>query len=137
MVYIYSSRIFYNCLVLIALIGIVGCEQDMQVKGELGKSALKTQVVAQGKQLFVASGCHACHGKDGSGDTPIAKTLRPPPRNFRDLKAYKMGTKVEEIAETIRKGIPNSGMPPYGHINAEKREMLALFIKSLQQEKSD
>ena len=135
--YIYCSRILYNCLVLIALIWTAGCEQDMQIKGKSGKNVLKQQVIDRGKQLFIASGCHACHGEDGSGDTPIAKTLRPPPRDFHDLKAYKMGTEIEEIAETIRKGIPNSGMPPYGHINAEKRKLLAQFIKSLQQEKSD
>ena len=137
MVYIYASRILYNCLVLVALIWTAGCEQDIQIKGEAGKSALKPQVIARGKQLFVASGCHACHGEDGSGDTSIAKTLRPPPRDFRDPQTYKLGAKVEEIAETIRKGIPSSGMPPYGHIKEEKREVIAKFIKSLQQEKSD
>ncbi len=28
--------------------------------------------------------CASCHGADGRGDTPVAKLLEPPPRNFAD-----------------------------------------------------
>ena len=134
MVPTYFSFKFYHLLIFAALIFVTGCGQDGQIKGKAEGIASNEKTIARGKQIFVASGCHACHGEDGSGNPPIAKTLNPPPRDFRDPKIYKKGSKVEEIAETIRKGIPSSGMPPYGHISAEKRELLAIFIRSLQSE---
>ena len=42
-----------------------------------------------GRVLYATNGCGACHGQEGKGDGPIAKTLTPPPRDFRDGASFK------------------------------------------------
>jgi len=38
---------------------------------------------AQGKLLYTKY-CAFCHGKDGQGSAPMARTLQPPPRKLAD-----------------------------------------------------
>ena len=78
-------------------------------------------VVERGKALFTRNGCAVCHGADGRGDGQVASSLKPPPRDFRDLQAYKNGYSVEEIARTIELGIPGSTMPVYPHVSTADR----------------
>ena len=94
-------------------------------------------VVESGKALFKRNGCAVCHGADGRGDGQVASALKPPPRDFRDLKAYKKGRSVKEIARTIERGVPGSTMPGYPHVSAEDRREIAIYIRSLQQQNAD
>tara|TARA_B110000196_G_scaffold257103_1_gene227457 strand:+ start:59 stop:445 length:387 start_codon:yes stop_codon:yes gene_type:complete len=89
-----------------------------------------------GKALFIRNGCAVCHGNAGRGDGPVASSLKPPPRDFRDRASYKKGRGVEAISETIKLGVPKSAMPAYPHIVPADRRLLALFIESLQSENS-
>ena len=91
--------------------------------------------VDRGRELFERNGCAVCHGAAGRGDGRIAKTLTPPPRNFRDLTAYKQGASVEEITRTLEKGVAGgTTMPAYPHLSLEERRSIALFIGHLQEE---
>jgi len=79
------------------------------------------------------NGCGVCHGRDGSGKGPLAHTIEPPPRDYRDPSAYKQGTSVDAIADTIAVGIgASSKMPQYPHLSAEERTLIAQYIVSLQ-----
>ena len=93
--------------------------------------------VDSGKALFKRNGCAVCHGVDGRGDGQVASSLKPPPRDFRDLHAYKKGRSMEEIARTIERGIPGSTMPGYPHVSTADRRKIAVYIRSLQQENID
>ena len=93
--------------------------------------------VENGRALFKRNGCAVCHGADGRGDGQVASSLKPPPRDFRDLRAYKNGHSVEEIARTIERGIPGSTMPGYAHVAAADRREIAKYIRSLQQQNAD
>ncbi len=85
-----------------------------------------------GRDLYLASGCASCHGALGRGDGPVAKTLNPPPRDFRDAAAFKAGTSAGAIAQVIAAGIPGGGaMPAHPHLNERERQSLALYIISL------
>jgi mono/diheme cytochrome c family protein len=86
----------------------------------------------RGRELFGRNGCAVCHGEEGRGDGSIAQTLRPRPRNFRDLGAYKQGVGVDQIARTIETGIPGSSMPAYAHLSAAERRSIALFVQETQ-----
>lgn len=87
---------------------------------------------AMGRELYLASGCASCHGPVGRGDGPVAKTLTPPPRDFRDSTAFKAGTTPAAIAQTIAMGIPGGGaMPAFPYLNESERQSLALYITSL------
>jgi len=89
--------------------------------------------VEKGRQLYAGNGCGTCHGLQGGGDGPIAKTLTPPPRNFRDAAAFKNGTDPSSIANTIATGLTRDGgqMQSYFHLSDRERYLLARFVISL------
>jgi high-affinity iron transporter len=91
------------------------------------------QDVERGKSLYAANGCGTCHGLTGRGDGPIAKTLTPPPRDFRDAAAFKNGTDPSSVANTIATGLTRDGgqMQSYFHLSDRERHLLARFVISL------
>jgi mono/diheme cytochrome c family protein len=57
--------------------------------------------VAEGHRYFVQY-CASCHGQDGLGDGPVAKSLSRPPANLRMLgDKYGMPLPAHRIAELI------------------------------------
>jgi mono/diheme cytochrome c family protein len=57
--------------------------------------------VAEGHRYFVRY-CASCHGTDGLGDGPVAKSLATPPANLRKLgDKYGMPLPAHRIAELI------------------------------------
>lgn len=91
------------------------------------------QQVAEGRELYEANGCGLCHGADGRGDGPVAKTIHNSPRDFSDPASFVNGYSVGQIAYTIGTGLTQGdrSMPPYDHLTAQERELLAVFIMSL------
>ena len=90
---------------------------------------------ADGQRLYGANGCATCHGPAGHGDGPIGKTLAPPPRDFRDERAFKRGADVPAIARTIAEGITGNGsqMPAFGHLSDPERQSLAMFVLTIRE----
>jgi copper(I)-binding protein len=88
--------------------------------------------IAEGRALYASDGCAACHGVLGIGDGPIARTLNPPPRDFRNAAAFRNGSHETAIAQTLATGIPGGGaMPLYAHLTNRERRSLALYLISL------
>lgn len=88
-----------------------------------------------GRTLYATNGCGTCHGQRGYGDGPVGKTLKPPPRDFRDGAAFKNGADRDAIARTIETGLTRDGgqMQAYGHLTLEERRRLADFVITLRQ----
>lgn len=88
-----------------------------------------------GGVLYATNGCAACHGNEGHGDGPLAKTLYPPPRDFRDPAAFKNGLDPDSISTTIATGLRRDGgqMQPYSHLSERERHLIALYVISLRQ----
>lgn len=88
-----------------------------------------------GGVFYATNGCAACHGNEGHGDGPLAKTLYPPPRDFRDPGAFKNGADPDSIAETIATGLRRDGgqMQPYPHLSQRERHLMALYVISLRE----
>jgi mono/diheme cytochrome c family protein len=60
-----------------------------------------TDDVAEGHRYFIQY-CASCHGQDGLGDGPVAKSLSRPPANLRMLgDKYGMPLPAHRIAELI------------------------------------
>ena len=86
----------------------------------------------QGRALYLSNGCATCHGPNGQGDGPIGRTLDPRPRDFRDVAAFKNGTGIASIAQTIATGVAAGGaMPLFAHLTNAERRSLALYVTSL------
>lgn len=93
---------------------------------------------SDGRALYRSNGCVSCHGPDGHGDGPIAPTLDPLPRDFRDSAAFKHGTDAAAIAQTLATGIPGGGaMPLFAHLTNAERLALARFVISLRVQTSN
>ncbi len=91
--------------------------------------------IAAGQRLYAANGCGTCHGMSGRGDGPVAKTLNPPPRDFRDEGAFKNGVDPGSIANTLATGLTRDGgqMQSYFHLSDRERYLLARFVISLRE----
>ena len=126
---------------------------SLAILGSLSLLALACRNAArptavEGAPLYKRNGCASCHGQTGHGDGPIADTLVPHPRDFRDTSAFKYGTDVTAIAATLARGIANGdtgapsvghpeherrSMPRFDHLTEHERESLALFVISLRE----
>lgn len=101
--------------------------------GTIGFHEIPEKFAQDGKALYTRYGCAVCHGREGHGDGPVSYTLKPPPRDFRDPGAYRIGRDVVTIAGTLRDGMPDSpSMVPFPHIKDEERFKIAMYVASLQ-----
>ena len=119
--------------VALALGACQGRPPEVEAEHSGAAVAASPERIAAGMDLYMENGCGVCHGRDGSGKGPLAHTIEPPPRDYRDPSAYKQGTSVDAIADTIAVGIgASSKMPQYPHLSAEERTLIAQYIVSLQ-----
>jgi high-affinity iron transporter len=87
------------------------------------------ELVALGKRTYGIY-CTACHGATGAGDGSAARNINPKPRNFRTDK-FRQGSKVTQIFETLRKGVPGTAMVNYTNLSEEERWALAWYVLEL------
>jgi mono/diheme cytochrome c family protein len=82
-------------------------------------------------ELMFGTVCATCHGADGSGNGPAAKTLTIKPRNYTD-PAWQASVTDEQIKEIILKGGALVGkspaMPPSPHLENQP-EVLDGLVK--------
>jgi mono/diheme cytochrome c family protein len=102
-------------------------------------------------ELF-SMACAICHGPNGEGDGPAAILMEPKPRAFvvydptpEEEKAGKLKIESpfgfvssengkpfkEDIAKTIRNGIPGTSMPSWSHFTDEQVDALADHVLGL------
>lgn len=93
----------------VVLIGVAVAAASAVLASGCRRAPLPTS--REGRALYAENGCASCHGHSGFGDGPVAATLEPRPRNFRDASAFKNGVDVQAIATTIADGIPVSAAP--------------------------
>ena len=73
--------------------------------------------VASGKKIYEQN-CATCHGMSGKGDSPIAASLNPKPRNFVEAK-FKYGSDDASLHKTIANG--KGVMPSWKAILKDKQ----------------
>jgi len=99
-------------------------------------AAACTDRVARGRELYAKHGCAVCHGPNGRGDGPAAKTLTPPPRDLADERHYKEGSSEDAIAASIRHGVSGSGaMPAFPNLSQDDAQAIATWVVSLRGKK--
>lgn len=96
---------------------------------------IPTEVTELGKNTYKKY-CSACHGEEGHGDGPLARSMLPKPRDFT-RGAYKFRTTPSgslptdsDIYRTISFGIPNSTMIPWDILSEEERASVIPLLKS-------
>jgi len=127
-----SEQSWFGAIVFFAVIfiSLFNCSGCSWLKG---RTSSNEQQVAEGRELYEANGCALCHGPDGRGDGPLAKTIHNSPPDFGDPASFVNGYSVGQIAYTIGTGLTqgNRSMPPFDHLTANERQLLAIFVMSL------
>lgn len=82
----------------------------------------------RGGTVYMAN-CMACHGKDGAGDGPAARALKPPPRSFVTPEFWN-GMTPERIGTTIRQGAKDTAMMGFPALTDQDVADLVSFIES-------
>jgi mono/diheme cytochrome c family protein len=68
--------------------------------------------------------CVSCHGSNGTGQTPVAQTLKPSPPNFQEFTLS-----PQRSFEVISNGYPGTQMPAYGHLAEDVRWGLVVIVE--------
>lgn len=81
------------------------------------------------QKLFQAH-CIQCHGKEGRGDGPDGLDLDPAPANFHDMSRAPIVSPFAAF-NTIRLGVPGTGMLSFGQFSDDEVWSLAFYVSSL------
>jgi mono/diheme cytochrome c family protein len=87
-------------------------------------------VIAAGAKAFAQRGCVSCHGGPGADWAKFSEGLRPDPP---DLKELADELQPRHIFWVVKNGINMTGMPSFGRIGVEDKEIwsIAAFVKQL------
>ena len=83
----------------------------------------------QAGELF-AQHCTACHGTQGRGDGPLAKGMKPAPRNFHDDTRMRQHS-LYGLYNTISLGVRGTPMRAFRELSEADRWALAFFVAGL------
>ncbi len=97
------------------------------------------ETVAEGKKVYEKR-CWYCHGIEGKGDGPAAKTMFPKPRNFT-RNEYKVRSTVfgsvptdEDLFRIITSGIEGTAMPFWSTISETERWQVLYYVKTFNEQ---
>lgn len=83
---------------------------------------MSSESIARGRQLYEMLDCGRCHGPNGQGDGPSAKTLEPDawgnhqqPFNFTK-GALKSGAAPQDVYRTFMTGLNGTAMPSFADV---------------------
>lgn len=85
--------------------------------------------LSMGEKLFQAN-CTTCHGAEGRGDGLAGVNLDPKPANFWDEELISASAPYK-FYNTIRLGVPGTGMIAYPTLTDQEVWALAFYLKSL------
>lgn len=85
--------------------------------------------LARGAALY-ESECLACHGAEGHGDGPAARSLDPPPVAFTDAVRARERS-VFSLYQTISQGVAGTSMTAFASLSDADRWALAFYVGGL------
>lgn len=85
--------------------------------------------LSSGAKLYQTN-CVTCHGNSGYGDGVTGKGLEPAPANFHDPDLV-WNSAPYKFYNTIRLGVPGTGMAAFSQLSDKEVWDLAFYIKSL------
>ncbi len=99
------------------------------ILAKIQMSPIKWPDLPNGQKLF-GQYCTSCHGSTGLGDGPDGRSLNPPPSNFSHPDNMTVSSPFLYF-NTIRLGVPGTGMVPFTNLSDEDIWDLAFYVKSL------
>jgi len=101
-------------------------------------SRLSDERLALGAEIF-ARRCEACHGVNGDGLGPMAKYLKPLPRDYTKgifkFTSTPLGSRPRrsDLIRTIRRGVTGTSMPSFADLAPEEIEAVVDYVIFLSQ----
>lgn len=118
---------------------LASAQSMMRQVGQGSRPAtIEQDLLSQGEQLY-ARNCAICHGDSGDGAGAFGFLLNPRARDLRrgDFKFAMTENQIptdEDLARTIRNGMPGSAMPPWEHLSDANIDALVAYVRHLHQE---
>lgn len=123
----------------VAVLALAACETNRRAGFTdaltLGGRVVPAATLNMGQTLYTRT-CVACHGAKGDAKTPNTDQLDPKPRSFVDepFKHTEAGPgelpRDEEIAHTIRNGVPGTAMAAWGIFSDVEVDALVQYLKT-------
>lgn len=109
------------------------------IREESAQPTLPPSIESMSGQQMYAALCVACHGTEGDGTGPGARSVWPPPRNFRRDKfrlvsAENRVPSSADIERVIHRGMPGTSMASFEALNDQQRKMIAKEVLRLRHE---
>lgn len=100
-------------------------------KGMANPGSLDKGFISAGKEVFTGKGrCAMCHGETGKGDSPMAASFNPKPRDFTNLQWQKARTDGE-IFWAISEGTEYGMIPFGGSLSEKERWQLVNYVREI------
>jgi DMSO reductase family type II enzyme heme b subunit len=92
----------------------------------------------RGAEIF-SKQCAVCHGDKGDGQGKFAYLMDPRPRDllagrFKITTTENLIPSDEDLLRTLRRGMPGSAMPPWGHLPEADLHALVSYVRALHHE---
>jgi len=99
------------------------------LKPPAGMSLDDSAVIQAGARAFAQRGCINCHGGPGVDWAKFSEGLHPDPPDLKDVA----GDEPRQIFWVIKNGINMTGMPSFGKIGADDKELWSItaFVKKI------
>lgn len=104
-------------------------QKDLIMISKINLAPTNWPELSNGKLLFEKS-CVSCHGQNGLGDGPEGVNLTPKPANFHNAERMSSITAFHSY-NTIRLGVPGTGMSAWGDFSDKEVWDLSFYIMSL------
>jgi cytochrome c oxidase cbb3-type subunit 2 len=103
------------------------------------ESAANQQSIQRGNELYQKMNCWSCHGKEGRGDGPAARTLVDnsgypvPPYDFASGTRFKCGESNQDLYRILMTGLDGTPMPSFADgLTPDQAWDLVHFLRTLQ-----
>jgi len=83
-------------------------------------------------RIVYESSCMTCHGANGDAQTPLARTLAPPPRSFL-APDQEVRLSPYAVFAAVTWGIPGTAMPGFETLEEDERWSVAFYVAALRQ----
>ncbi len=110
-------------------------ELGQMIPWEPAATTPAANAASSGAELYAAE-CAICHGILGAGDGRATQHQFPAPRNFRAERFHLVSTtnrvpSLQDLENTIRRGMPGSSMPAYDTLSEKQITLLAREVLRL------
>jgi cytochrome c oxidase cbb3-type subunit I/II len=122
-----SSMPGWNDLPSSDLQALVAYVQSLESLGASDEPVTLAEAESTRARALYVKNCVMCHGSDGKGDGPAARTLLPTPTSFQQVRPGQA-----HAEEVLARGVPGTAMPPWkDKLSEPERRLLAQYVRTL------